>query len=210
MALQLYSKKECPFCWQVKIALKHFDIDYHLKEWKTPDKEYLLKFSPQGSSPVLLDNDLSIWDSIPIVYYLEDISIDEKTLFPGDIKERTKARLLHTYSNSVAGRDLREVIFEKRSKLESDWDMERIKIGEQGWRKTLDWLEFEIEASDSFLSAGFSVADVALLPRFGLAEHYGVGVNEDHPNLFNWFQKGKEQKAYLETSPFPAIEADIA
>ena len=76
------------------IALKHFDIDYQLSEWKTPDKEYLLKFSPQGSSPVLLDNDLSIWDSIPIIYYLEDISIDEKTLFPGDIKG--------TYQGTVA------------------------------------------------------------------------------------------------------------
>jgi glutathione S-transferase len=200
--LQLYSKVGCPFCWQVKIALKHFDIDYHLNEWKEPDKEFLLNFSPQGSSPVLVDDELSVWDSMAILYYLEEISAQNKTLFPGSIKDRTKARLLLTYSNSIVGKDLREVIFEKRSKPESEWDMERIRKGEEGWRKTLDWLEVEIEASNSFLSAGFSVADAALLPRFGLAEHYGVGVNEDHPKLFSWFQKVREQTVYLETLPW--------
>ena len=209
MTMLLYSKKECPFCWQVKIALNYLDIDYDLEEWKTPDKEFLLQYSPQGSSPILLINDSSIWDSVSIIYYLEDISVNNKTLFPGTINERAKARLLHTYNNSIAGKYLREVIFEKRSKPESEWDAKRIEKGEQGWRSTLDWLEAEIESSASFISAGFSIADAALLPRFGLAEHYGVGIDEKHPKLYEWFDCLNKQDIYLETIQWLNDEINI-
>ena len=178
---------------QVKLALQYFDIAYELEEWKTPDKDMLLRYSPQGSSPVLVVDDFSIWDSLSIIYYLEDVAANGKTLFPGNETERAKARLLQTYSNSIVGKDLREVIFEKRSKPESEWDLERIKKGDQGWRNALDWLEAKIESDNSFLSAGFSVADAALLPRFTLAEKYGVGVDERHKKLLHWFQ-GSEKR----------------
>ncbi len=161
MTILFYSKKECPFCWQVKIALSHYNIAYKLTEWKVPDKEFVLKFSPQGSLPVIVHNTIPIWDSIPIIYYLEDISTDDKTLFPGNSIERNKARLLHTYSNAIVGKGLREVIFEKRGKSEEEWDLERIKKGELEWEKTLDWLEAELETEHSFLSAGFSISDAS-------------------------------------------------
>lgn len=200
MAIQLLSKEQCPFCWQVKIALQYFEIDYELKEWKQPDKGMLLEYSPQGSSPVLLVDDFPIWDSVAIIYYLEDIAPNGNSLFPGNAQERVKARLLHTYNNSIAGKALREVIFEKRSKVESEWDWEQIKQGEQGWSGTLDWLETKIEAEQHFLASGFSIVDAALLPRFGLAEYYGVGVTKNHSKLFNWFQFCKTKELYKKTT----------
>ncbi len=202
MRLKLFSKKECPFCWQVKIALKYFDIDYELVEWKIPEKDFLSSLKPQQSLPVLQHGDLSIWDSVSIVYYLEELTSAEKSLFPGDIKDRTKARLLQTYSNSIAGKGLREVVFEKRGRPEAEWDSTRIDQGRQRWHKSLDWLEMEIETENNFLTAGFSVADAALLPRFGLAEHYGAGVGKNHPKLYNWFQNGRRQPIYSETAPW--------
>jgi len=200
MALKLFSKIECPFCWKVKIALKYLDMDYELVEWKKPDRDTLLKLSPNGLTPVLQDNELIIWDSVPIIYYLEDLA-GRKTLFPGEITDRSKARLLHTYSNSIVGINLREIIFEKRNKIEAKWDLEKISRHQLGWGKSLDWLEAQIEDEHNFLSAGFSVADAALLPRLGLAEYYGVGVRDTHRRLHNWFQNGRQTPVYFETSP---------
>lgn len=202
MKLHFYSKKGCPFCWQIKLALSHYDIDHKLTEWDVPDKDFILQYSPQASLPLLLDGELSIWDSAPIIYYLEDVSDQNKTLFPGNSVERNKARLLHTYSNSIVGKGLREVIFEKRGKSESEWNLERIKKGEVEWNKSLDWLEDKIESDQSFLSTGFSIADAALLPRFGLAELYGVGVDDKHPRLFKWFDYWQKKDRYIETEPF--------
>ena len=202
MTTQLLSKRQCPFCWQVKIALQYFGVDYQLREWTTPDKSMLLQYSPQGTSPVLLVDDFSIWDSAAIVCYLEEIAGNGKTLFPGDAAERAKARLLLVYNNAIAGKSLREVIFEKRGKRESAWDWNRIKMGERGWRETLDWLEKRVESTDHFLSAGFSIADAALLPRFGLAEYYGAGVERSHPKLLDWFQAAKGKACYSETLPW--------
>ncbi|MFK8068561.1 MAG: glutathione S-transferase family protein [Gammaproteobacteria bacterium] len=199
MALHFYSKTACPFCWQIKLALSYYDLDYELTEWSEPDKDFILKYSPQATVPLILDDDIFIWDSGAIIYYLEDISDQKKTLFPGNLSDRNKARLLQTYNNSIVGKGLREVVFEKRSKPEAEWDLERIKKGEEAWNKSLDWLESEVESDSFFLTAGFSIADAALLPRFGLAEHYGVGVDEKHPRLFEWFNSLKEKDIYLDT-----------
>ena len=123
-----------------------------------------------------------------IIHYLEDLSGSNNTLFPGDLSERNKARSLQIYSNSLIGKELREVIFEKRNKPEQEWDIERINEGELGWRRCLDWLEQQLESTDHFLASGFSVADAALLPRFALAEKYGVGVDQRHPRLHDWYK----------------------
>lgn len=202
MVLTLFSKAQCPFCWQVKLALDYFGLDYELQEWETPDKHLLLQYSPQGSSPILFVDEFPIWDSLPIIYYLEDTATKGKTLFPGNNIDHAKARLLHTYNNSIAGKSLREVIFEKRGKQKAAWDWDRIAAGEQGWRITLDWLEKNIESHENFLLSGFSIADVALLPRFGLAQHYGVGVDERHPKLFHWFGSWQDAGLYKNTSYF--------
>ena len=196
MKLQLISKKECPYCWQVKIALHFYGISYDLDEWILPDKAFLAQFSPQSSTPTLLVDKFPIWDSVAIIYYLEDISSSDKSLFPGSQYDRAKGRLLHIYNNSVIGKSLREVIFEKRNNLEIEWNMSRIKRGEEGWRKSLDWLESKMEGG---FGNRFSIVDVVLLPRFILAERYGVGVGEGHPKLFNWFNKLKQQDVYHRT-----------
>lgn len=191
MTFTLYSKYDCPFCWQVKIALSYLNIQYDLLEKKDVDHAALRKLAPQTTLPILLNDETgeTIWDSVSIMFYLQDHAVTAgQSLLPGTLAERHQIRQLAIYSNQIAGRGLREVIFEKRSKAENEWDRDRISDGEVEWNNTLDYLENKIESSESFFKAGFSWADTALLPRFVLAEKYAVGVTSDHPKLFTWFK----------------------
>ncbi len=82
--------------WSLRpwIAMKHFGIpfeeimiSYEHADWK----ERALKYSPAGLVPVLIDGDLTIWDSLAIFEYLAE-KHPEKPMWPKDAKTRAVAR----------------------------------------------------------------------------------------------------------------------
>lgn len=196
---RLFHKEECPFCWKARIALAEAGIDYDLTVLgPDDDRGTLNRHSPSGSTPFLLDGDLAIWESAVIVEYAADRA--PTALLPADAGARARARLLHSYSDTQVGRSLREVVFEKRSKPEKAWDRERIAAGEDGWRACLDWLDNELNGR-RFFAGVFSVAECALFPRFALADHYGVGVDNRHPALKIWFDALCQRPSCAATLP---------
>ena len=54
-------------------------------------KEQLLRYSPSGTVPVYLEDDLVIWDSLAIAEYFVE---QYPTLLPSDVKQRAVARSL--------------------------------------------------------------------------------------------------------------------
>lgn len=186
----------------MKLALSYLNIPYNLQEWEEVDKSMLALYSPQVTAPILLDGDFSIWDSSAIMSHLSELQNVNKTILPGAIKQRTKARQLEIYSSSFVGKALRDIIQEKRDIPESQWNLDKIAQGEQAWDTTLEWLEQAFEGEHSFLKAGFSLAECALLLRFMMAEHYGVGIPERFPKLYRWFQYWRSQSLIRETTPW--------
>ena len=183
--MKLYDKDDCPFCWKVRIALQEMKMPCEIATLgPDDDRSALDQFSPQGTTPLLVYNDMGIWESAVIIEYLVDLS--GGALMPSDAQGHARARLLHVFSDKLVGEGLREVVFEKRSKAEAEWDKERIAKGEAAWRERLDWLEAEIGGREFFLGQ-FSVAECALYPRFALAQRFGVGVDDRHPNLKRWY-----------------------
>ncbi len=196
---RLFHKEECPFCWKARIALAEAGIDYDVVTLAPgDDRSELNRHSPSGSTPVLVNGGVAIWESAVIVEYAADRS--RTALLPADPEGRARARLLQSYSDTHVGRSLREVVFEKRGKPEADWDRDRIAAGEAGWRACLDWLEVALGGRDFFAGA-FSVAECALYPRFALAERYGVGVDNRHPALERWYRALSRRPSCVETRP---------
>lgn len=205
--LKLISKPECPFCWKVKLALAYIQVDYDLYDFVQPEAEFLQKYSPQQSVPILIDGNQALWDSAAIIYYLEDMLRNNVkdmslSLFPGNLEERSMARHLDIYSSSIIGPRLREVVFEKRDKAPQDWDLNRIDLGMAAWKETWSWLEKQHSGEKYFIGAGYSLAECALLPRFALAERYGVEIQEVSPKLFQWYKYWREQPLFRETLPW--------
>ena len=53
----------------------------------------ILKYSPSGKVPALIDGDLVVWESLAIMEYLHD-KFPEKKMYPLDLKTRAYARSL--------------------------------------------------------------------------------------------------------------------
>jgi glutathione S-transferase len=63
------------------------------------DKQRLLSFTPSGKVPVLIDGDVTVWDSLAIIEYLAE-RFPEKRLWPQDRASRAHARSISAEMHS--------------------------------------------------------------------------------------------------------------
>ncbi len=69
-----------PYCWRVKLALAHKNLNYETVPWHFTEKE-AISASGQGKVPVLLDGANIVSDSQIIADYLERTYPNEESLF---------------------------------------------------------------------------------------------------------------------------------
>jgi glutathione S-transferase len=194
----LYHREDCPFCWKVRLASFVCGMSYQEvlvgRGEKHPE---VMRLNPRGTIPVMLHDELVLWESTVIVDYINE-QFGQGKLLPHKPADRARLRSLQTYSDMIVGNALRDLIFEKRSKPEKDWNMDIIAEGARRWETCLDKLE---GWSSNLDPHRFSIADCALLPRFALAAHYGHPVDARHPGLFAWFSTARKHSAYEKTRP---------
>lgn len=203
-AVTLYNKKECPFCWKVRLALAETNIAADFIDFEDPEhRAHWQALTPRKTVPVLVYKDDVIYESNVILEYINDVT---GALLPAAAADRLAPRHLNIYSDAVIGVGLREVIFEKRGKPEQEWDLERIRGGVEEFEKALAYLSGELGTKDYF-GVQYSLPECALTARFGLAEGYGVSIPDRFANLQDWFQRMKARPSYRITAPQISLDA---
>jgi RNA polymerase-associated protein len=197
-AIKFYNKPECPFCWKIRLALAELGINAEIIDSQSPQHiEEWRALTPRKTVPILVINDVVIYESNVILEYLNEV---HGSLLPTNPIERISSRHVNQYSDGVIGAGLREVIFEKRGKQADKWDLERIKLGTEAFEKSLEYLSIQLGEKE-FFSSCYSLPELALTARFGLAEAYGVEIPACYNNLSNWFERMKNRPSYLATAP---------
>jgi glutathione S-transferase len=118
MAITLYYGSGSPFSWYALLALAHKSVPYELKvlslrngELKTP--EYLA-IHPRGKVPALAHDGVILWESAPIVEYLEE-RFPDRRLLPSSAVARAVARRIageaHGYLYPIVRRLMNETLF---------------------------------------------------------------------------------------------------
>jgi glutathione S-transferase len=205
--ISLYQRTDCPFCWKVRIALEELELEYETVETSLGEKHpEVLRLSPTGAVPVLVDNGLAVWDSAVIVEYL-DSRYAAGQLFTADPARQVNIRLLHAYSDKVVGACLRDLVFEKRSKPERDWNREVIFSAERDWRNCLAYLTQRLDAKPYF-GVQYSAADCALASRFGVAEAYGAAAIDEFPALLHWYRTVSRRPSWKAAYPSAFIRSE--
>jgi len=89
MAIELWDlagaepeRRFSPYCWRVKLALRHKDLPFATIPWRFIEKDRIA-FSGQGKVPVIRDGGKMVFDSWAIATYLEDAYPDRPSLFGG-------------------------------------------------------------------------------------------------------------------------------
>jgi len=156
------------------------------------------RLSPSQTVPVMIEDDLVLTDSGPMLEYLAETG---SALLPDFPRRRAEARSWIVYGDNVLGRSLREVVFEKRDKPESEWDQGRIRRGTRGFLSGLPALEMALRDENFLLGNWPTLAECALFPRFALALLYGVDIPADFPRTRQWFGRQAIHPAFLSSSP---------
>jgi glutathione S-transferase len=89
MAIKLYDlaaaeddRRFSPYCWRIKMALKHKGLAFESVPWRFTEKE-ALAFSGSTTVPVLVDGGHAVSDSWTIAEYLEEAYPSRPGLFEG-------------------------------------------------------------------------------------------------------------------------------
>jgi glutathione S-transferase len=205
--ITLYQRTDCPFCWKVRLALAELGLGYRSVDTRLGEKHPdVVRFSPTGTVPVLVDGDVVIWESGVALDYL-DARYGVGTLLPTDPGQQAWVRSLHAYSDKCIGPALRGLVFEKRSKHRQEWELPLIESSEAAWKDCQAWLEANLQTrwmGGCLLSAG----ECALAARCGVAEAYGAAVSSEFPALYEWFLAVKWRPAWDAAYPDSFIAKD--
>ena len=197
--LKLIDKPECPFCWRVRIALALQGRPVDSLDRSDPDVlAQWQSLSPNRTVPVLIDEDLVLTDSGPMLEYLAETG---PALLPDSPRQRAEARSWMVYGDNVLGRSIREVVFEKRDKSEKEWDQNRIREGVRGFREGLPALEAALGKAHFLAGTQPTLAECALFPRFALALANDVELSEEFPCIRQWVGRMAAHPAFVSASP---------
>ncbi len=190
MALTLIIANKAYSSWSLRpwILMRMFGIPFDevvIPLGLPTTRDDILRYTPSGKCPALIDGDLTIWDSLAIVEYLAE-TYPQLAIWPKDKAARAMARSISAEMHAgfmgvrshlpmnmrrkVSERPLTPDAAENVARIEDAWATARKKFGGKG----------------SFLFDDFSAADAMYVPVVSRFHTYDVPVSA-------------ESRAYMDT-----------
>jgi glutathione S-transferase len=139
-------------------------------------KRWILDFSPSGKVPILVDGDVTIWDSLAIVEYLAE-RFPEKHLWPQDRALRANARSISAEMHSgfaalrnECGMNLHRPVGAIELSADARADIARVQ---EIWTQCRE----RYGKSGPFLFGAFSAADAMFAPVVHRFRTYAISAN---------------------------------
>ena len=194
-SLKLISFTLCPYVQRAMIVLNEknvsFDIEYiDLSE----PPHWFYDISPLEKVPVLLVNDESLFESMAICEYIDEIS--NESLYPNDAFKRAQNRAWIEFGNDILSTtfEFYTTEDEKRFKHLSNILMDRFEV-----------LEEEISDDTYFNGETFSMIDAVYAPIFRyhnrIAQYKDFGFFDDAPKIKIWGDKLLERSSVIKSVP---------
>jgi glutathione S-transferase len=190
MALTLVIGNKNYSSWSMRpwLALKACNIAFD--EVSVPlytgdaDKQYILKFSRAGKVPVLLDGDITIWDSLAIIEYIAE-RFPQARLWPEDRASRAHARSVSAEMHSgfmalrnECGMNLHRPAGAKALSADARANIARIQ---ESWAECRE----RDGKLGPYLFGAFSGADAMYAPVVHRFRTYAIDVSEEVRNYMD-------------------------
>src|SRR5262249_22922870 len=150
-----------------------------------PKPPEFLAVSPHGKVPVLIDGDVTVYDSTVICEYLED-RYPRPAIFPDGAAGRARCRQLEDEADTTMSQDVTALVQELFTKTDdARRDMARAAAAMENLRRRWEALDREL-AGREWLCDRFSIADIATFMVVGFATTLGAAPEDRHGNLRAW------------------------
>jgi len=192
--MKLYTGPVSLFSAKVRIALdekqlacEHVSVGWSLERRYLPHHPEVLARNPKAQVPVLVDGDLSVYDSTQIFEYLED-RYPQPPLYPADVAGRARCRRLEAWADEILFPpiwDLVEEVFYPPSRSRDAGRAERA-------RARLAELHAELDgelAGRDYLCGAFTVADIGAFVMIATGAALGSPPEAKHERLLAWLAR---------------------
>jgi glutathione S-transferase len=173
MKLAFYHGHGSPYSWRVWLALEYLKVPHDVKVLSFADKDTqkpeFVAINPRHQVPTIVDDDFRLWESIPILEYLDERYGVEgpARLYPGTDAERARIRRLVREIEEYLGNEGIDVITgELFFKGDEKPDVAKVAAGREKIAAELHYLEKELQGK-FFNGESPCAADLVLLPSFG-------------------------------------------
>jgi len=192
--MRLYDYSECPFAQKVRIVLAEKELEYEtvlvdLRQGEQKSAEFL-KLNPYGRVPVLIDEEVVVYDSTLINEYLED-EYPHPSLMPEDSAGRARVRTMEDFCDNSflpsAG-----FVQAELGKPAAEQDPARLQRYRKGLTDGLNRLEVFLTGKE-YLAGEFSLADIAFVPAVMNLARLGVDVDPRLRHVSAWIGRLRER-----------------
>jgi len=214
--MKLYLTDLSPNCRRVLAAVHQLGLDseteirnFNLFAGEHQSDEFRA-INPNVKVPVVVDGDFTLWEANPIMIYLADREGAE-TFCPSDNASRIEILRWMSWEVQHFNRALGEIVWETVAKQAFDLgpaDEEKIKTGQENFRRFAAVLEAHLADRDFVLGDAPTVADFAVGSHSALALHPQSQVPLlEFPKVLAWLQRMEALPAWAKTAPQAPAEA---
>lgn len=191
--MKLYSGPLSLFTAKVRVALaekglayERIDVGWSFADRYRPHHPDVVAKNPKAEVPVLVDGELTLYDSTLICEYLEDAHPDP-ALFPADPAGRARCRQLEAAADEIlfphVWAFIEEVLYPAG---DGGRDAARLERARAGLRRHHADLDARLADRD-WLCGDFSVADIANFIFLAAVATMGGTPDAEHTHLQGWF-----------------------
>ena len=161
------------------VAFERVMVPFDKEDRYRPKHPEVMRINPKGQVPVLIDDDVELFDSTQIFEYLED-RYPEPPLWPRDVVSRARARQLEMLADEVF---FMQVV--RLFPLQDDMQSEAARSACAACARHYEAMEKRLADADH-LAGDYSYADIALYMAHVFAERKGAGMTDATPRLVAW------------------------
>jgi glutathione S-transferase len=174
------------------LAFRTVMVNFSESDGYEPKHPTVSRINPKHQVPVLIDDQVELFDSTQIFEYLEDLA-PAPALWPRHSAARAKARQLELIAD--------EVYFPQVVKL---FELQNDRSGQpaQAAYRIMERYHNELEnrlSSSEFLAGDFSYADIAFFMVLLFGDRMGGPINERLTKLLNWRKRMAGRTSVKET-----------
>lgn len=197
MTITLYSGPISYFARKVEIALgekglafERIMVPFNQSAGYSPKHPEVLKANPKAQVPVMIDGDLTLFDSTLIFEYLED-AYPTPPLMPAGAKDRARCRMLELFGDDILLPAVRPIMHRSVPPTDAESRRKEEEAGLRGEAALLDHygaLETRIGTAD-YLCGAFSVADIGVFMAIKFSLRLKGPRLDGHPKLAAWYAR---------------------
>ncbi|EIM29250.1 glutathione S-transferase family protein [Microvirga lotononidis] len=218
--MKLYSGPVSLFSRKVEIALhekglvfERILVPFTQTKGYSPKNPDVVAINPKGQVPVLVDGDLSLYDSTVILEYLDE-AYPGPSLYPDTPRERARCRLFDVFGDEVMLAPLRLLMHRTEPKPEDSerWDAKEAKAREAESALAGHFAEIDraLEGKE-YLCGAFSAADIAVFMAVFWTRRLGGPSVKGLGALASWYARLEARPAFARViTEIRAADAELS